>query len=212
MISTFTVVYDANVLFSNRLTSLLMELSMSGLFRPRWSAHIHAEWMQAVSDKYSIPVGKLEGRRSSMDAAVPDGCVTGYEELIEALTLPDKNDRHVLAAAIRCGASVIVTFNEKDFPPAIISKYGIHTRDPDTFIIEVDGVDPGTLVDAARCDFTHYRDPPLDVDEYIDGLRGAVAELVGIEGGVVSGVINLESSGVEASDWRPRHDEPYHEA
>ena len=40
---------------------------------------------------------------------------------------------------------------------------------------------------------------------------GAVAELVGIEGGVVSGVINLESSGVEASDWRPRHDEPYHE-
>jgi hypothetical protein len=42
--------------------------------------------------------------------------------------------------------------------------------------------------------------------------RGAVAELVGIGGGVVSGVINLESSGVEASDWRPRHDEPYHEA
>src|SRR5258708_6702197 len=40
---------------------------------------------------------------------------------------------------------------------------------------------------------------------------GAVAELVEIEGGVVSGVINLESSGVEASDWRPRHDEPYHE-
>ena len=43
-------------------------------------------------------------------------------------------------------------------------------------------------------------------------LTGAVAELVGIEGGVVSGVINLESSGVEASDWRPRHDEQYHEA
>jgi hypothetical protein len=41
--------------------------------------------------------------------------------------------------------------------------------------------------------------------------QGAVAELVGIEGGVVSGVINLESSGVEASDWRPRHDEHYHE-
>ena len=42
-------------------------------------------------------------------------------------------------------------------------------------------------------------------------IKGAVAELVGIEGGVVSGVINLESSGVEASDWRPRHDEHYHE-
>ena len=41
---------------------------------------------------------------------------------------------------------------------------------------------------------------------------GAVAGLVGIECGVVSGVINLESSGVEASDWRPRHDKQYHAA
>jgi len=43
-------------------------------------------------------------------------------------------------------------------------------------------------------------------------IQGRVAELVGIEGGVVSGVFNLESSGVEALDWRPRHDEQYHEA
>ena len=49
----------------------------------------------------------------------------------------------------------------------------------------------------------------LIVAEFIQD--GPVAELVGIEGGVVSGVINLESSGVEASDWRPRHDEPYHQ-
>src|SRR4029077_13643369 len=42
------------------------------------------------------------------------------------------------------------------------------------------------------------------------GWSGAVGELVGIDGGVVSGVMNLESSGVEASDWRPRHDERYH--
>jgi transposase len=49
-------------------------------------------------------------------------------------------------------------------------------------------------------------------EELIQDIReGAVARLVGIEGGVVSGVTNLESSGVEASDWRPRHDEPYHE-
>jgi hypothetical protein len=45
----------------------------------------------------------------------------------------------------------------------------------------------------------------------VDTEAGAVAELVGIDGGVVSGVINLESSGVEASDWRPRHDERYQE-
>jgi hypothetical protein len=55
---------------------------------------------------------------------------------------------------------------------------------------------------------------PFDRIRSTEGLgdfAGAVAGLVGIEGGVVSGVINLESSGVEASDWRPRHDEHYHE-
>jgi hypothetical protein len=52
---------------------------------------------------------------------------------------------------------------------------------------------------------------PANATEGINRQAGGVAELVGIEGGVVSGVINLESSGVEASDWRPRHDEQYHE-
>ena len=55
-------------------------------------------------------------------------------------------------------------------------------------------------------------DLALQKKEAEKNALGAVAELVGIEGGVVSGVINLESSGVEASDWRPRHDEQYHEA
>jgi hypothetical protein len=45
-----------------------------------------------------------------------------------------------------------------------------------------------------------------------DNDFGAVAGVVGIEGGVVSGVFNLESSDVRASDWRPRHDKRYHEA
>ena len=46
----------------------------------------------------------------------------------------------------------------------------------------------------------------------VNPANGAVAGVVGIEGGVVSGVFNLESSGVEAPDWKPRHDEHYHEA
>ena len=62
-------------------------------------------------------------------------------------------------------------------------------------------------------------DPTEDDDAYetvaclaCAGIHDAVARLVGIEGGVVSGVFNLESSGVRASDWRPRHDKRYHEA
>jgi hypothetical protein len=148
-----------------------MELAMSGLFHARWSDHIHEEWMAAVTKEYGIAREKLLVRRNCMDAAVPDSCVTGYEDLIDALALPDPNDRHVLAAAIRCEAGAIVTFNEKDFPPDAIARFGIHTRHPDDFILEVDGVDPGALADAARHDLEHYKNPMLSVDEYIQGLR-----------------------------------------
>jgi predicted nucleic acid-binding protein len=170
-VTTFTAVFDSNVLFSIRLTSLLMELAMSGLFRARWSADIHREWMEAVSQARGIPVAALENRRLAMDEAVPDSCVTGYEGLIEGLTLPDPNDRHVLAAAVRCAASAIVTFNERDFPAGVISQYGIHTRHPDDFILDIDGIDQGALIDAARDDLAHYQAPPLSVEAYIDGLR-----------------------------------------
>jgi len=175
MISTFTAVFDSNVLFSIRLTSLLMELAMSGLFRARWSPDIHQEWMEAVGRERGIDISELKRRRAAMDEAVPDGCVFGYEALTVGLALPDPNDRHVLAAAIRCGASVIVTFNEGDFPEDAIRQYGIHVRNPDDFILDVDGVDPGTLIGAARDDLAHYQNPPLSVEEYINGLRIARA-------------------------------------
>jgi len=117
MSSTFTALFDANVLYGARLRSLLMELAMSGLFRARWSNDIHREWMTAVSTNTGIPLQQLQSTRAYMDAAVPDGCISGYEALIPALELPDPHDRHVLAAAIRGGASVIVTFNRATSPP-----------------------------------------------------------------------------------------------
>jgi hypothetical protein len=150
-----------------------MHLAMSGLFRARWSNDIHREWMTAVHEQSGIPMNELAERRQYMDAAVPDCCVEGYEALIDTLILPDPNDRHVLAAAIRCHADVIVTFNERDFPEASIAPYGIHTRHPDLFIRNIDEIDPGTLVQAAKMDLAHYRNPPLDVEAYIRGLREA---------------------------------------
>jgi hypothetical protein len=69
-----------------------------------------------------------------MDRAVPDCLVTGYEPLIEGLTLPDPNDRHILAAAIRCGAQIIVTLNLKDFPADVLDPYGVEAMHPDEFL------------------------------------------------------------------------------
>ena len=170
MISTLTVVFDANVFFSIRLTSLLLELAMSGLFRARWSADIHREWMTAVSEHRGIAIEQLAGRREAMDLAVPDGIVSGYEDFMTGLYLPDPSDRHVLAAAIRCGADAIVTFNTKDFPEHAISKFGLRTQVPDDFILDIEDSDPGVLIDAARNDLAHYQNPPLTIDEYIHDL------------------------------------------
>jgi len=62
--------------------------------------------------------------------------VTGYEDLIPGLHLPDPGDRHVLAAAIRGRADVIVTMNLKDFPDAVLNSFGIEAQHPDEFILQ----------------------------------------------------------------------------
>jgi predicted regulator of Ras-like GTPase activity (Roadblock/LC7/MglB family) len=175
MISTFTAVFDANVLYGQRIRSLLMYLTMSGLFRAKWSADIHREWMTAVSDNTGHDIASLESTRDAMDRAVPDALVTGYEGLIPAFNLPDPDDRHVLAAAVRCGASAIVTFNLKDFPASELEQYGIHTKHPDEFIMDVDGLAPGVVAETAKMDRLHY---PVSADDYIDGIRRAGLAMV----------------------------------
>lgn len=69
-----------------------------------------------------------------MDAHVRDCLVTGFEYLIPTITLPDLDDHHVVAAAVHTGATVIVTFNLRDFPSAKLRPYNIRTQHPDDFI------------------------------------------------------------------------------
>ena len=119
-------IYDACVLFPPSLRDLLVWLSISGACRARWSEAIHEEWIAAVAvHRPNVQVSSLQRCRQLMDASVPDSRVVGYEELIPTLTLPDPDDRHVLAAAIIGGADCIVTFNLKDFPRHLLAPYGI---------------------------------------------------------------------------------------
>lgn len=113
----FTAIFDACVLYPAPLRDLLMSLALTGLFRAKWTAAIHEEWIgNLLRNRDDLTRPQLERTRDLMDRAVPDALVAGYEELIDPLTLPDPDDRHVLAAAIRGRADVIVTSNLKDFP------------------------------------------------------------------------------------------------
>jgi hypothetical protein len=128
-VADLTALYDACVLYPASLRDLLMWLARSGLFRARWTDAIHDEWIRnLLNDRSDLTAAQLERTRELMNAAVRDCLVTGYGHLIETLTLPDPDDRHVLAAAIQGGASVIVTFNLTDFPAETLQPYGIEAQ------------------------------------------------------------------------------------
>jgi predicted nucleic acid-binding protein len=106
------VVYDSSVLYPAPLRDLLMHLALTNLFKARWTTTIHDEWMRSVLKKRpDLTTERLEYTRQRMDTNVPDTLVKNYKELIPSLTLPDPEDRHVLAAAIRAKADTIVTMN-----------------------------------------------------------------------------------------------------
>jgi len=174
MISTFASVIDSNVFYGARLRSLFMYLAQTGIFRARWTDDIHREWTSnLLKNRPDLNAGDIAKIPEIMNAAVLDCLITGYEPLIPSLTLPDPDDRHVLAAAIKGHASAIITFNLADFPQVTLDQYGVHARHPDEFILDLFGLDEDGCMSAVQADIEHYRDPPLTLETYLTSLETA---------------------------------------
>ncbi len=149
--ANFTAIYDACVLYPAPLRDLLIGLATTDLFRARWTDRIHEEWMRnLLANRPDLKEEQLQRTRELMDQAVEDCLVTGYERLIDGLDLPDPDDRPVLAAAIKANAGVIVTFNEKDFPPEALAEFGIFTEHPDDFTANVIDLNEAAVIAVAR--------------------------------------------------------------
>jgi len=169
--ATFTALYDACVLYPAPLRDLLMRLALTDLFRARWTDQIHDEWIGSLLEKRTdLDREKLERTRQLMNTHVRDCLVTGYEPLIDALTLPDPNDRHVLAAAIRTRAHVIVTFNLDDFPAEYVDRFGIEAQHPDEFITHLLDLAPAAVCAAAKRQREALKNPPKSVDDLLSAL------------------------------------------
>jgi predicted nucleic acid-binding protein len=183
MEGSFCAFLDASVLYPVTLRNLLMRLTLNGLFQARWSKHVHEEWIRAVlRDRPDIPIERLHAVREAMNEHAEDSVVTGYEGLVEALQLPDLDDRHVLAAAIVGQADVIVTRNVKDFPPELLERYGIEAQHPDEFVRHLLDLAPTLVVDGLRDQQAALTRPPMTMDEILDlleriGLVETIAEL-----------------------------------
>lgn len=179
----FTVVYDANVLYPNSLRDLLIRIAQAGLVQAKWTSEILDETLGSLRRKRpDIPQDKISRLRDLMNAAVPDCLVTGYEPLVEGLKLPDANDRHVLAAAIKSGAQVIVTRNLKDFPASDLGQWGVAAKSPDDFVLDQIGIDGRVVAACVRQIADSRTQPPVAVDDVLsqlerDGLVQAVAAL-----------------------------------
>jgi hypothetical protein len=163
--------YDACVLYPAPLRDLLMQLALTGLFRARWTDEIHDEWTRNVAaNRPDIsPLGLARCRRL-MDEHVPDCLVSGYQGLIPTLTLPDPDDRHVLAAAIHGGAGLIVTFNLGDFPKAVLDAFRIEAIHPDDFFARLWEESPAAVLLAARLHRASLTRPPKSAVEYLATL------------------------------------------
>ena len=172
MIPNFTVVYDACVLYPNTLRDLLMELATRDLYRAKWTDEIHDEWIRNLKqNKPDLPIEKLYRVRDLMNENVRDCLVTDYQWLIEKLNLPDRDDRHVLAAAIKAKAEVIVTSNLKDFPQSELDKYNIEAQHQDTFISNLIDLYPVQVIDAVQKCHQRRRKPPCSFEEYLARLQ-----------------------------------------
>jgi len=169
--SPFTAIFDACVLYPAPLRDFLMWLGLSGRFRARWSRDIHEEGKRnLLLNRPDLTRSQVDRTSDLMDRAIPDGLVDEYEDLIAGLTLPDPDDRHILAAAIRCNASVIVTFNQKDFPADVLASYGVESQHPDEFVENLFDLDAAAIVAAAQRQRAQLKNPPIDVDRYLEIL------------------------------------------
>lgn len=168
----FTALYDACVLYPAPMRDLLMHLALTDLFRARWSNAIHDEWIRSVlKNRPDLTRTQLERTRDLMNAHAYDALIQGYEDLIPALSLPDPDDRHVLAAAIRGRADVIVTYNLKDFPEEVVSVHGVTAQHPDEFLTHLIDLAPGAVLSAVQRLRLSLKKPAVSVEEYLATLQ-----------------------------------------
>jgi predicted nucleic acid-binding protein len=172
----FTCVLDTNVIYPLWIRDLLLWFAYHDLFTPKWSKHIFDEWMDVMNRK-GISTEAARKRIEIINAAFPDALVENYEPLIEMLQLPDSKDRHVLAAAIKTNANLIVTNNLRDFPLDYLASFGLKAKNADDFFSDIIDLKHNTSLKAFKDLVLNKKNPPYDAYQVLDifrrnGLKG----------------------------------------
>ncbi|MEV6983841.1 PIN domain-containing protein [Sphaerisporangium sp. NPDC051017] len=171
------VVYDACALYGNTVRDLLIRVGRARLVQPRWTYQILDELDRALAKRPAATDAKRQRLRTLMLQAVADCLVTDFEPLIDGLKLPDPDDRHVLAAAIKTGAEIIVTSNLQDFPAEVLSSWGIVAKSPDEFLLDLIDIADRVVFSCVQQIVDQRINPPETLDEVLRQLeRGGLVE------------------------------------
>ena len=179
----FTALLDANVLVPVSLTDTILRAAERELFLPRWSADVLDEARRALRRiRPDVPATRLRARFQAMNDRFPEACVTGHEGLLKSITLPDPNDRHVVAAAVVGRADVIVTRDLKHFPDDSLAPWALEAVDPDTFLRDMLDLFPDAMIRVIVDQAADLRCPPQGVNDVLTslqraGVTGFVADL-----------------------------------
>ncbi|GAB3719440.1 PIN domain-containing protein [Spirosoma flavus] len=156
--SRFVALLDACVLYPAPTRDLLLNLADFELYIPKWTDQIHEEWTRnLLLNRPELNANQLQKTVKAMYNAFPDANVEHYEQLISSINLTDKDDRHVLAAAIRCQATIIVTSNLKDFPNDYLKLFDIEAQHPDHFIAYLIDLNPKKSIKAFHQQVTYLK-------------------------------------------------------
>ncbi len=158
----FPVFLDTCVLLKPYLCDTLLSIAEAGVYRPLWSPTVMAELDRNLARR-GLNEKQITHRLDQMNGAFPDALVNGYEKIVGEMA-NDPKDRHVLAAAIRGGAEVLVTENLRDFPPETVRPYDIQVVSQDAFLLDQLDLRPADVIDALRRQVSRYHREPRNVD------------------------------------------------
>lgn len=172
MFTGFTCLFDACVLYPAPVRDIIIRLAIADFYRAKWTNRIHDEWISSLlSNRPDLDRKKLENTRLLINESVEDSVVEEYESLTDTLSLPDPNDRHILAAAVKAQAQIIVTYNLKDFPAGILAKFGIEAQHPDDFFLNQSDLQQGPFLSSIKRIRESLKKPLKTPVEYLDLLR-----------------------------------------
>ena len=175
----FGVVLDACVLFPAALRDTLLRAADVGLYRLHWSDMILEEVRRNLVAQERTTELQAQRLITVMDEAFPDAAVRGFESLVEQMT-NDPKDRHVLAAAVRAGAQVIVTANLRDFPQPALDPYEVEAQSPDEFLTNLLDLAPRRMLRLLHDQEADLRAPSMTVLEVLDEITVQAPEFAGL--------------------------------